>query len=294
MMLHSRMIGRFKVSSVVEYYGPTHIPEKTFPDFRRADLEANRAWLTPHHWIPEMDRLVIAIQIWIVHAGSNIILIDTGVGNRKPRAVERMNMLNTLVPQWMEAAGAPREKVTHVLMTHLHLDHVGWNTILEDGRWMPTFPKARYFIPKEDYDCWKTQVENGTGKPDGGSYADSILPIVQAGMAEFLDTQEEVAGCMTVVPLPGHTPGHLNFHLKSGGEEGIFAGDVMHHPIQIACPTWNSAFCVLPDVARRNRAAFLDRAADTGALIMPAHFGPPHCGYIRRQAGAYRFEPATW
>lgn len=293
-MLRSRRIGEFKVSSLVEYYGPTHAPETTFPDLNRTAFEQNRDWLVPNHWFPEMNRLVISIQMWIVHAGLDIILIDTGVGNRKQRPVERMNMLNTLVLHWLEAAGASREKVTHVVMTHLHTDHVGWNTILDDGNWVPTFPNARYLIPKENYDAWKQMISNGTGAPDSGSFSDSILPLVKAGMVDFITHQKEVAGCLEVVPLPGHTPGHIGFKLSSKGGQGIFAGDVMHHPIQVVRPESNSAFCMLPDVARRNRVAFLSNAAETGALIMPSHFGPPHCGFIRRQAGSYIFEPATW
>ncbi|MFC1885693.1 MBL fold metallo-hydrolase, partial [Thermodesulfobacteriota bacterium] len=151
-MLHSRMIGECKVTSLIEFFGPTHVPEIVFPDFKRSVLDENLPWLTPNHYVPEMDKFVIAIGIWIVHAGSNIILIDSGVGNQKTRATGRMNMLNTLILEWMEAAGAPREKVTHIVMTHLHTDHVGWNTVLEDGRWVPTFPNARYLFPKENYD----------------------------------------------------------------------------------------------------------------------------------------------
>jgi glyoxylase-like metal-dependent hydrolase (beta-lactamase superfamily II) len=293
-LLRSRKLGEFRVSSLVEYFGPTHVPEKTFPDLDRNALEQNRNWLVPNHWYPEVDRLVISIQIWIVHAGSNIILIDSGVGNRKKRPADRMNMLNTLVPQWLDAAGALREKVTHVAMTHLHTDHVGWNTILEDGKWVPTFPNARYLIPKENYNAWRSLIESGKGAPEGGSFLDSIQPIIDAGLADFITDQKEATGCLEIEPLPGHTPGHLNYRVRSNGEQGVFGGDVMHHPLQIVCPKLNSAFCMIPDLARRNRLAFLNNAADTGTLIMPCHFGPPHCGYVRRQADGFVFEAAEW
>ena len=292
-MLRSRMIGEYRVSSLVEYCGPTHDPAVFLPDYQPSAVEPHREWLVPNHWFPGINRFVIAIQIWIVQAGSNVILIDTGVGNQKPRPVARMNMLNTLVPQWLEAAGAWRNQVTHVVMTHLHSDHVGWNTVLENGRWVPTFPNARYLMPKENFDYWKDQIDRGK-PPDAGSFGDSVMPVVQAGLVDFLTTQKEIAGCLRVEPLPGHTPGHLNLRLRSRGEEGVFAGDIFHHPIQIVYPTWNSAFCIDPDAARRSRAAFLADAARTGALVMPCHFGLPHCGYVRKQGDAYRFEPATW
>jgi glyoxylase-like metal-dependent hydrolase (beta-lactamase superfamily II) len=203
-----------------------------------------------------------------------------------------MNMLNTLMPLWMEAAGARADKVTHVVMTHLHGDHVGWNTVMKDGRWVPTFPNARYYMPKNDFNFFKEAFEKGP--PDGGSFYDSILPVVQAGMVEFIENQKEIAACLTVEPAPGHTPGQLNYRLRSRGEEGIFSADIFHNVIQIACPTWNTAFCILPDVARKTRAAFLEHNAKSGALVMPCHFGIPHCGYVRKQGERYRFEPAVW
>lgn len=292
MLMQSRKIGSARVSRVLEYSGPTHAPEFLFAnDLNRSALEANSGWLAPNHYVPALDRLIITIQIWVVHAGSNVILIDAGVGNLKPRPAERMNMLNTLVMPWLEAAGASPSKVTHVVMTHLHTDHVGWNTVPKDGRWVPTFPNARYLLPKTDFDDLKAKFDAGDKDP---AFADSVMPIVEAGLADMIDESKEVAGCLVVEPAPGHSLGMLTFRLRSEGEEGIFCADVMHHPIQIAEPTWNSRYCVLPDVARKTRADFLARAATRRALIMPMHFGVPYCGYVRRQGAGYAFEPATW
>jgi glyoxylase-like metal-dependent hydrolase (beta-lactamase superfamily II) len=254
-------------------------------------MDACAPELPEGHWYPEINRLVIAIRIWIVFAGSNVVLIDSGVGNGKPRPVARMNMLNTLVPHWMNAAGAGRDAVTHVVMTHLHTDHIGWNTVFEDGRWVPTFPNARYLVPKADFDYFKGLLDSG--KAFDQSLGDSLLPVVEAGLVDFVDRQNEVAEFFRISPAAGHTPGQLNYWVESKGETGVFSADVFHHPVQIYHPSWNTAFCVLPDEARRTRISLLNEAAKRNALLMPCHFAPPHCGYIRRQGEGYAFAPAA-
>jgi glyoxylase-like metal-dependent hydrolase (beta-lactamase superfamily II) len=201
-----------------------------------------------------------------------------------------MNRLNTLVPQWLAAAGATRQNVTDVVMTHLHSDHVGWNTVLEDGRWAPMFPNARYHAPRIDYDYFNSLHQRGEAAD--ASFADSIEPILEAGLLDFIPDHGEVAGTLAIEKAFGHTPGQLNYWLESRGERGVFSADICHHPVQILSPAWNTAFCMLPTEAKRTRAAFLDRAARSGALVMPCHFPPPHCGYVRRHGDGYRYEPA--
>jgi glyoxylase-like metal-dependent hydrolase (beta-lactamase superfamily II) len=290
-MIRSWSIGDAKVTSVVEYFGPTHVPEIAFPDFDPLIMATIAGGLPPGHWYPQINRFVIAVQIWILAIEDRLILVDTGVGNGKPRPAARMNMLNTLVPHWLYAAGATRENVTDVVMTHLHSDHIGWNTTFEDGRWVPTFPHARYHVPKQDFDYFSAL--EAAGKPLDASLSDSLQPVIDAGLATFVDEEHLVAGHLSVRPAPGHTPGQLNYWLESRGESGVFSADILHHPVQILSPGWNSGFCMLPDEARKTRAAFLAEAADVGALVMPCHFPPPHCGYVRRVGGGYAYEPAT-
>jgi glyoxylase-like metal-dependent hydrolase (beta-lactamase superfamily II) len=293
-MLQSRMIGDIKVSRVLEYAAPTHDPAFLFPDLDQARLKANRAWLAPHHWVEEMNRLVVTIQLWIVQAGGNVIVVDTGVGNRKPRAADRMNQLNTLVPAWLQAAGAAPDRVTHVVHTHLHSDHVGWNTVLRDGRWEPTFPNARYYMPRADFEHYEASLAKAPDPIIDAAFTDSVLPVVEAGLVDFIEPGGEIADLMSIEAAPGHSVGQVNFRMRSKGEEGLFSGDVMHSPIQIVEPWLNTTYCILPDEARRTRAAFLDNQARNGALIMPMHFGAPHCGYIRRQGEGFMFEPSHW
>jgi glyoxylase-like metal-dependent hydrolase (beta-lactamase superfamily II) len=295
-MIHHHTIGDARITGVIEYSGPTHPPDFLYPAIEKAErdrvLKANASWLAPNHYVPEMDRLVVTIQLWVLKVGGNVIVIDTGVGNRKPRPAERMDRLNTLVMPWLEAAGAGREQVTHVVMTHLHTDHVGWNTEQQNGAWAPTFPKARYLIPQTEFDYWKALYDKGDTGVNGGAFADSVLPILDAGLGEFMDGTKDVAGCLTPEPVSGHAPGMLSFRLRSGGEEGIFCADVMHNPIQVVRPDWNDRYVLWADKALESRAAVLARAAERGALIMPMHFGAPYCGYIRRQGDSYSFEPA--
>src|SRR5208337_2654836 len=162
-MIHTWRIGDAAVTSLVEYVGPTHAPEATFPAF---NLDTFRK------------------------RGDDVVIIDTGVGNYKVRPPARMHMLNTLVPQWLAAAGAEPDVVTHVLITHLHSDHIGWNTSLEDQRWAPTFPKARYLVPKTDYDYFKGL--NDSGKAGDTSFADSLAPIFDAGLVTFVNKSSEL------------------------------------------------------------------------------------------------------
>jgi len=294
-MIQSRQIGDVRITRVLEYAAPTHPPEFLFPDLPQTQLDADAAWLAPDHYIAPMNRLIVTIQLWVVHAGDKVIVVDTGVGNLKPRAAARMNMLNGLVLPWLEAAGAGREQVTHVVHTHLHSDHIGWNTLWSDGRWEPTFPKARYLVPKTDFDHCEAMLARGPNPLIDQSFADSLHPVIEAGLADFIgDDDREVAGLLGVEPVPGHSPGMLSYRLRSGGQEAIFSADVMHSPLQIAHPQLNTAYCELPEIARATRLALLNRAADREALIMPMHFGAPHCGYVRRQGEGFRFEPASW
>ena len=293
-MMQSRTIGDITVSRVLEYAAPTHDPAFLFPDIDPARLAAHRDLLAPHHWVQGMNRLIVTIQLWIVRAGGRVIVVDTGVGNRKQRAADRMNQLNGLVLPWLTAAGAGPDQVTDVVHTHLHSDHVGWNTVLKDSRWEPTFPKARYHMSRTDFDHYRSVLEVNPDPIIAASFKDSVTPVVDAGLATFVDPGDEIADLLAVEAAPGHSVGHVNFRIRSKGEEGLFSGDVMHSPLQIVEPWLNTTYCALPEEARRTRAALLAREAKSGALIMPMHFGIPHCGTIRREGESYTFAPATW
>ncbi len=215
-MMQTRRIGDARVTRILEYAGPTHDPAFLFPDLPQAELDRHASWLAPSHYIASMNRLIVTIQLWIVHAGGNVIIIDTGVGNRKPRTAARMNMLNTLVLPWLEAAGAAPASVTHVVHTHLHSDHVGWDTVFADGRWVPTFPNARYMMPRTDFDYYHGEAAHKVNPIIDQAFADSVIPVVEAGLVDFIGETGEVAGCLTIEPAPGHSPGQLTFACAPG------------------------------------------------------------------------------
>lgn len=291
-----KQIGDIRVTRIQEYSAPSHDPKFLLPEMDQQALEENESWMAPNHWIPHMNKLIVTIQLWVVHAGSNIIVVDTGVGNFKNRQdIPRMHMLNNLILEWLEAAGAPPEKVTHVVLTHLHSDHVGWNTRWVDNRWTPTFPNAKYYIPEQDFRFCE-QGKNKEEKIDvfGESFNDSVMPIVNEGLSVMIRPGMEIADCLQVEDAAGHSPGQVAFRIRSQGEEAVFSGDIFHSPMQIVMPEINSGYCIYPDVARNTRYEFLNKAADTGSLILPVHFGDPYCGYIRRNGQGFSFESSPF
>jgi glyoxylase-like metal-dependent hydrolase (beta-lactamase superfamily II) len=295
-MMLARKIGQIEIVRVLEYAGPTHPPQGLFPELQKGTLQAHREMMAGSNWIELIDRLIVPIQLWIVKAGGNTILVDTGVGNRKDRpAIGRMHQLNTLVQEWMAAAGVSPEAVTHVVMTHLHADHVGWNTKLVNDRWEPTFPNARYYLPRVEFD-FCASGRNRTEGVDvfGESFLDSVMPVVDAGLAEMIAPGAVIADCLRAEAAPGHSPGQLIYRFSDDNQEGVFCADIMHSPLQIVRPELNTGYCIWPDMARQTRRAFLEQAAIRGTLILPAHFGAPHVGYVRRQGEGFAFEASDW
>ncbi len=277
-------MGRLHVSRVVETEGPTS-PRFLFAQATPETLAPHRSWLAPHFYVPETDRILMSIQTFIVRTPHHVILVDTCLGNDKPRSNAAWNLRQGTYLADLERAGVRPQDVDYVLCTHLHVDHVGWNTRLEGGRWVPTFPKARYLFAKTEYEFWRDQRE-----PDQAAvFGDSVRPIMDAGLAELVEGEHAIEDGVRLEPTPGHTPGHCSVHLASGGREAVITGDMMHHPIQIAEPDWSSKFCVDPQQAARTRHAFCGRYADRDVLILGTHFAPPTA--LRIVGAKGRFQP---
>jgi len=290
-MMYHRKIGAADVFNIVEMIGPTHDPAMLYRDLPATEFAALAPQITPAHFAPSVGKLVIGIQIWVVRIGPEVIVIDTGVGNAKPRGLPRFNRLNTLVPSWLAAAGAGPDQVTQVINTHLHGDHVGWNTQADGAGWKATFPKARYWMPRKDYDHWHPKFVAAQGVGETEAFTDAIEPLIAQDRVTFYEDGQAFAPGLVARNAFGHTPGMMRVDLDSDGARGVFCADIFHSPLQILRPDINTGIDVEQDTARATRAAFLAEMAGSGILVMPCHFGAPHCVRITREGAGYGFTP---
>lgn len=284
-------IGSINVARVEENLIPAFPPNVLLPDLPDGALDRHMHWLAPSFYDPAAGMLIASFHSWVVRTKHHIVLIDTCAGNCKNRpAFEPFNQLNTPWLDRLAAAGVTPEQVDFVMCTHLHLDHVGWNTQLKGGRWVPTFPNAKYLFGKREYEDWMAQ-DRGPETIGFGVLEDSVLPVIQAGQSQLVEGGYAIDDALTVEAAPGHTLGHNIVRARDGSAHGMFSGDMMHSPLQVPYPDVNSGFCADPAAARATRRRVLQSAVETNALVLPAHFGVPHCGRVRADGDAFRWMP---
>jgi glyoxylase-like metal-dependent hydrolase (beta-lactamase superfamily II) len=293
--MQHRRIGDMSLSRVEEMMIPLIEASRMFPAFGEETLREHGHWLSPRYYDKDTKRLLLSIHSWVLRTRHHTILIDTCFGNHRNRPGFRDG--HQLDKPWLanlHAQGVRPEDVDIVMCTHLHIDHVGWNTRLENGRFVPTFPNARYIFSKRDFDYYDAENRRDPKrKAQHGAFDDAVVPIVEAGKAELIDGDFAIDDQLAIRHRPGHTPGSITLEAVSQGQRGLFSGDIIHHPIQIWHPDWNSTFCVDPPSAARSRRQVLEHCAEHGALLLPAHFGPPHYGHVREQGEGFRFEFAA-
>jgi len=283
-------LGEVTIARVIEIDRSSFPTSAMLPDSTADAIAAHHNWLKPHFFDERTGDLASRIQTYVVRTPRHTVVIDTGVGNDKRRAgAPAWHMRGSSYLDDLAAVGVRPEHVDFVLCTHLHVDHVGWNTRWQDGRWVPTFPKAEYVIAGAEWEFWK--YESDTGKEESGCIADSVVPVVEAGQARLVDSDFRVDEHLRFEPSIGHTPGHVCVRLTTSAGEAVFSGDLMHRTVQVAEPQWSSRFCYDSAGARATRRAFVERHADSGTLILAGHF--PHPGFIVREGGGYRFTPAA-
>ncbi|MBH81563.1 MAG: MBL fold metallo-hydrolase [Gammaproteobacteria bacterium] len=290
--MQSWQIGDVKVTQVVELtfegldaFLPDATPEAVLP------IE----WLKPGFVTPE-GVLRFSIHALVIDTGSRRIIVDTCVGNDKPRdAFPDWHMLQTSFLEDLEQAGYPRDAIDTVLCTHLHLDHVGWNTMLVDGEWVPTFPNGRYLIERNEFayvdeEAEAEEVEAWLKDMNRAVMQDSIGPLVAAGLLELVDADQRICDEVRLIPTPGHTIGHVSVLIESAGESALITGDFVHHPCQLAHPEWSvtTDYDPVDSVATRERV--FSRFSDTPTLIIGTHWPEPTAGVIERSGDAYRLK----
>lgn len=282
-------IGEVRVDAVEEVSGTRFPADRLVPDATPEEIDRHAVWMAPDLYDPARRLFALVRQTYVLRTAGRTMLIDTCVGDDKPRNGDSFNMLKTPWRANFAALGLAFEDVDVVMCTHLHVDHVGWNTRLENGRWVPTFPNAKYLFGRTEFEYWSEALKRAPD-PDGPILEDSVFPVVEAGLAEIVDDDYQLSDSVWFEHTPGHTPGHLCVHVRDGGEEAVFSGDLMHHPIQVREPHWSSCFCDDRAASARARAGFLDRYADSGKLIVPAHFERGTAGHVTGGAGGFQFE----
>ena len=285
-------IGDMTVSRIVEYEGPIFPPGFLFPDADEDTLRANADWLQPAFIDPETGHLIMSFHSYVVRTPRHTILVDTCLGNHKHRPQRDFwHMRDGPYIADLAAMGIAPEDVDFVMCTHLHVDHVGWNTRLVDGRWVPTFPNARYLFGRRELEHWQSVAAAAPDAPvNHGSYQDSVLPVVEAGQAVLVDDGHTLDDGIWVEDAPGHTPGNAMISLKSAQGNAVLTGDTIQHPLQLARPDWSSAFCDDPALSRESRTRLIEGAADTDTLVLTGHFPDPVAGRIVSAAGGgFRF-----
>ena len=275
-------VGAARITRIEETYEPNFAASTFFADWRDELVAEHMHWMVPNHFDAASGWIKLSVHSWLIEIGGRKILIDTCIGNHKSRpARPKWHQLDTPYLARLAAAGVKPDEIDMVMCTHLHVDHVGWNTRLDNGRWVPTFPNARYVFSKTDYDHFlRIDRDPQHGPAIHGALRDSVLPIVEAGLAQMVEGAQDIEENLAVEPAPGHTPGHVIVKLASQDAQARFCGDVIHHMIQVYHPAWNSFACLDPETARRSRRKLLEDCAGSGALLMPQHFGAPHLCHI--------------
>jgi len=276
-------IGDVAVTRIVEHTAVLPL-SGLIPDAPDGVIQKHMSWLEP--FVADAENIVMSVHALLVESQGQRIVVDTCLGNgRVYPGIDEFSDLSGPFLEDLEAENFARESVDTVLCTHLHFDHVGWNTMLVDGAWVPTFPNARYLFGRREWEHW-SKVE---GDYTAG-FGDTVRPVVEAGLADFVESDHRVTDEVRLEPTPGHTPGHVSVRISSRSEQAVITGDLVHHPIQLAEPQWQMSADTDPVRASETRRDFVARYGDTPVLVIGTHFGGPTSGHIVRDSDSCRFE----
>ncbi len=281
----SFMIGDIRVRAVVDFDPYEMDVNFIFPDVAMGDVEKHRSWLEPTWLAGNKIRLVVRTMVMEVD-GRNI-LVDACVGEHKDRPTRPLfnKRMNTDFIAQLAMLGLKPEDIDVVFCTHLHVDHVGWNTRLDNGKWVPTFPRARYLFGRKELAFWMGQPNRG--EVGGGSFVDSVIPIVEAKACDLVDDGHDIAKGLSLALLPGHTPGQLGLDVVRGKDRAYFVGDAIHSPLQVVLPDLSTGFDTDKQQARETRRKFLEACAGDGRWLVPCHFRGPIAHKIKRAGDSF-------
>jgi glyoxylase-like metal-dependent hydrolase (beta-lactamase superfamily II) len=284
-------IGDFTIQKVLEQ--PLHDVPKSFlyPTATESDFQGIATHLAVEDLEINREDMVQSVHTWVVRTSKHLVLIDTGSGNHKqrPRNPIFHDQDIPFLERLRDEAGVVPDDVDYVFNTHLHVDHSGWNTVLKHGRWVPTFPNARYVFPRLEAEYYGSSAShNEVNVPSLGVFEDSVLPVIEAGLVDFIEPEGRAyLDHFTFIPTRGHSIGHMSIELASGGKKAIFGGDILHHPTQVLRPHLNTIFCEFPEDALTSRARILRKLAEDRALYCATHFAGSSAGYVSRTDDGY-------
>ena len=287
-------LGRMRIHKVHEIDSPVPLLSQ-LPGTTAEDMKRLLGWYDQPDEVnadPATSFMTFSIHSWVIELDGKTILIDTCDGNHKNRSLEAVHQLDSDYLGNLRRAGFAPEDIDLVMCTHLHFDHVGWNTRLDNGKWVPTFPNARYVFGRRDFEYFKAD-------PDGealhnAAFVDSIVPVMEAGQGDIVEedsvAHREIGNGVWLEPAFGHSPGCCTVNAQADGPPGIFWGDVIHHPVQLIRHDLPFAFDTDGATACEVRKATMERLADSDTLCFPAHFRRTSAGYVKRDGDAFRYE----
>ena len=282
-------VGDVRITSIIERDGPWRVAETMFPSAPPGAAHALLPAMDPRTYEVGTNKMVITYQSFVVRTPHHVILIDTCTGEDKgdpaPMDYPKQPWLDGLA-----AEGLTVGDVDYVFCTHLHIDHCGWNTVLRDGRWVPTFPNAKYIFHKREYAYWEAQAKLGPiGNHKPEVFLMNCAPVMEAGQAVLVDDDFTLDDCITIIPTAGHSPGHCCVNIASRGARAIITGDLMHHQLQVNEPGWSTIFCADPEAATASRLKIFGDVADSRDMLLPVHFPNPTAGRLRHTAQGFRW-----
>jgi glyoxylase-like metal-dependent hydrolase (beta-lactamase superfamily II) len=287
-MTHEKWeIGEVTIHQIVELKAGSLI--QSIIEEARPEVVRDIEWVCPD-FADDGGHLKALVQSFIIEDGDDVILVDSSNGNDKTRSnIPEWSNLQTDFMLRLQETGVKPENVDFVLCTHLHMDHVGWNTKLIDGRWNPTFPNADYLFVRPEFDYWKDKPEKEIAD-DKAAFEDSVRPIDDVGLSKLVPADHNVTDSVRLIPTPGHTPGHVSVEIESEGEKALISGDLLYHPCQIAEPEWTAQSDSDPQLATKTRKQMLEKLAKNGALLIGSHFPQPVAGKVVKTEDGFKLK----